>query len=218
MNDDVDPRFHAARLVLALRQAGVMDHRLTEALEKTPREPFVPRPFLDAAWENAELPIDCGQSMTRPITVGVMLQALDVRREHTVLEVGTGSGYVAAVLSRLVRRVYSIDRYRTLVDRARQTLDAMSISSRVEIRLSDGLLGWPEAAPFDRILLMGSVPELPDLLNMQLAKGGIAVFPAERGGEALVLRLEKKPDGTLWETLVTKGRFAALEPGVAREL
>ncbi|HOZ29184.1 MAG TPA: protein-L-isoaspartate(D-aspartate) O-methyltransferase, partial [Hyphomonadaceae bacterium] len=139
-----DPRFQAARLVLALRQSGVTDHRVTEALEKTPRETFVPRPFADAAWENVELPIDCGQTMTRPVTVGVMLQALGAQREHTVLEIGTGSGYGAAVLSRLARRVYSIDRYRTLVDRARTTIEALGVSSRVELRLADGLMGWAE--------------------------------------------------------------------------
>src|SRR6185295_5665044 len=164
---DVDPRFHAARLVLALRQAGVTEQRVTEALEKTPREPFVPRPFLESAWENVELPIDCGQTLTRPVTVGVMVQALDPHKDNTVLEVGCGSGYVAAVLSRLARRVYSIDRYRTLVDRARLALDGLGISSRVELRLADGLLGWPEAAPFDRVLLMGSAPALPEAIAKQ---------------------------------------------------
>ncbi len=213
-----DPRFHAARLVLALRQSGVTDHRITEALEKTPREPFAPRPFAEHAWENVELPIDCGQTMTRPVTVGEMLQALNVQRENVVLEVGTGSGYVAAVLSRLVRRVYSIDRYRTLVDRARGTLDVLGISSRVELRLADGLAGWPEAAPFDRILLMGSVAEFPGELAAQLAVGGIAVLPVERGGEGVVVRLEKRPDGGFNETIVTKARFPPLQAGVAREL
>ena len=213
-----DPRFQAARLVLALRQSGVTDHRVTEALEKTPREVFVPRPFADSAWENVELPIDCGQTTTRPVTVGVMLQALNAQREHTVLEVGTGSGYGAAVLSRLARRVYSIDRYRTLVERARTTLDGLGVSSRVEMRLADGLLGWAEAAPFDRMVLMGSVPALPDELARQLVVGGVAVVPVERGGEGLILRLEKLPDGRFSETLVEKARFGPLQPGVAREL
>lgn len=213
-----DPRFHAARLVLALRQSGVTDHRITEALEKTPREPFAPRPFAEHAWENVELPIDCGQTMTRPVTVGEMLQALGAQREHVVLEVGTGSGYVAAVLSRLARRVYSMDRYRTLTERARSTLDTMGISSRVEIRLADGLEGWPEAAPFDRILLMGGVTEFPEELARQLAVGGVAVVPVERNGEGVVVRLEKRPDGGFNETIVTKARFPPLQPGVAREL
>ncbi len=210
-------QFHAARLVLALRQAGVTDQRVTEALEKTPREPFVPRPFLDSAWENVELPIDCGQTLTRPVTVGVMLQALSAQREHTVLEVGCGSGYVAAALSRLARRVYSIDRYRTLIDRARLALDQLG-ASRVELRHADGLLGWPEAAPFDRVLLMGSVAELPEALAGQLAPGGVAVLPVERGGDHLIVRLDKLPDGSLRETAVEKGRFTPLQQGIAREL
>jgi protein-L-isoaspartate(D-aspartate) O-methyltransferase len=213
-----DPRFQAARLVLALRQSGVTDHRVTEALEKTPREAFVPRPFAESAWENVELPIDCGQTMTRPVTVGVMLQALGAQREHTVLEVGTGSGYGAAVLSRLARRVYAIDRYRTLVERARATIEGLGVASRVEMRLADGLLGWAEAAPFDRMILMGAVAELPEELARQLAVGGVAVVPVERGGEGLILRLEKLADGSFSETLVQKARFGPLQPGVAREL
>ena len=213
-----DPRFQAARLVLALRQAGVTDHRVTEALEKTPRDAFVPKPFADSAWENVELPIDCGQTMTRPVTVGVMLQALGVSREHMVLEVGTGSGYGAGVLSRLARRVYSIDRYRTLVDKARGALEGLGVSSRVEVRLADGLQGWPEAAPFDRVLLMGSVSAMPEELARQLVVGGVAVVPVERDGEGLILRLVKRQDGGFDETLVQKARFGALQPGVAREL
>jgi protein-L-isoaspartate(D-aspartate) O-methyltransferase len=216
MNED-DPRFRAARLVLALRQEGVTDQRVSEALERTPREPFVPRPFLDAAWEDVELPIDCGQTLTRPVTVGVMLQALDVRREHSVLEIGAGSGYVSAVLGRLARRVYAVDRYRTLVDRARLALDTLG-ASRTEVRHADGLLGWPEAAPFDRVLLMGSVPELPAAIAEQLAPGGVIVAPLERAGDQFIVRLERLPEGDFRETNVAKSQFTALQPGVAREL
>jgi protein-L-isoaspartate(D-aspartate) O-methyltransferase len=147
-----------------------------------------------------------------------MLQALDVKREHTVLDVGTGSGYAAALLGRLARRVYSIDRYRTLVERARAAIEEMGGSSRIEMRLSDGLMGWPEAAPFDRILLTGSVQEFPEDLKRQLAPGGIAVLPVERDGEGLVVRMNKQPDGAFAETLVTKARFEPLQPGVARQL
>lgn len=216
--NDVDPRFQAARLVLALRQAGVTDHRVTEALETTPREIFVPRPFEEDAWDNVELPIDCGQSMTRPVTVGVMLQALGAEKDHTVLEIGTGSGYVAGVLSRLARRVYSIDRYRTLVDKARAPLEQMGVSAQVEIRHADGWFGWPEAAPFDRVIVMASTPQLSEDLVRQLAVGGIAVAPLERNGQGLILRFEKRADGTLAETLVAPATFAALQPGIAREL
>lgn len=216
--NDVDPRFQAARLVLALRQAGVTDHRVTEALETTPRHIFVPRPFEEDAWDNVELPIDCGQSMTRPVTVGIMLQALGAEKDHTVLEIGTGSGYVAGVLSRLARRIYSVDRYRTLVDKARAPLEQMGATAQVEIRHADGWFGWPEAAPFDRILLMASATQLPDDLALQLAVGGVAVAPLERDGQGLILRFEKRADGTLAESLVGQATFASLQPGIAREL
>ncbi len=215
---DIDPRFNAARLVLALRQSGVTDQRVTEALERTPRDQFAPKAFAEDAWENVELPIDCGQTMTRPVTVGVMLQALDLQRDQTVLEIGTGSGYVAAAMSRLGRRVYSVDRFRTLVERAKGALDQLGVSSRVELRLGDGLLGWAEAAPFDRLLLMGAVEVLPEDLAWQLAPGGVAVVPVERDGERLILRLTRLADGGFSEVIVGKARFSGLQPGVAREL
>jgi protein-L-isoaspartate(D-aspartate) O-methyltransferase len=135
-----------------------------------------------------------------------------------VLEIGCGSGYVAAVLSRLARRVYSIDRYRTLIDRARMALDGLGVSSRVELRLADGLQGWPEAAPFDRVLLMGSVAALPDALAAQIAPGGIVVMPVDREGDSLIVRLARQPDGSFRETPVARAGFTALQPGVAREL
>jgi protein-L-isoaspartate(D-aspartate) O-methyltransferase len=216
--NDTDPRFQAARLVLQLRQAGVTDHNVTEALETTPRDQFTPRPFEADAWENVELPIDCGQSMTRPVTVGVMVQALGAQEVHSVLEIGCGTGYVAAVLSRLARRVYSMDRYRTLVDKARALLERLHLAAQIEVRHGDGLAGWPEAAPFDRILLMGAVAELPPELGRQLAPGGVVVMPVERAGRVVVVRLAKQPDGAFAETVVAPASFAPLEPGIAREL
>lgn len=213
----MDPRFHAARLVLGLRQAGVTDQRILEALEKTPREPFVPRAFADTAWENVELPIDCGQTLTKPVIVGIMIDALAPKREHVTLEIGLGSGYCAAVISRLCRRIYSIDRYRTLVTKARTALDVLGIE-RVELRVADGLNGWPEAAPFDRILLTGSVPAPPQAILSQLAPGGVLVAPVDREGRQTVVRLEKMADGTLAESAVLPSAFTPLQPGVAQEL
>ncbi len=210
-------RFHAARLVLALRQAGVMDQRIMEALEKTPREPFVPRPFVDSAWEDIELPIDCGQNLTRPVVVGAMIQALDPKRESTVLEVGCGSGYSSAVLSRLARRVYTLDRYRTLVEKARVALDQLGIE-RVELRHADGLNGWPEAAPFDRLLLMGSVTGLSPVLAAQIAVGGIVVAPIDGGPVQIIVKLVKQADGTFTQTPIMRSNFTPLQAGVAREL
>lgn len=216
--DEGESRFRVARLILALRQSGVMDQRIMEAQEKTPREPFVPKAFEDAAWDDLELPIDCGQTLTRPVMVGICAQALDAKRDQTVLEIGTGSGYSAAVLSRLSRRVYTIDRFRTLADKARTTLDTLGFG-RVETRLADGLLGWPEAAPFDRIVLTGSVSAFPGALADQLAVGGVAVAPLDRDGKQSLVRIEKGEDGALREQLVMAGtKFPALTPGVARHL
>ena len=214
----MDQRFHAARLVLGLRQAGVTEQRVTEAMEKTPREPFVPRAFADSAWENVELPIDCGQTLTKPVVAGIMIDALEVRKEHTVLEIGCGSGYCAAVMSRLARRVYSVDRWRTLVNKARTALDVLGIE-RVELRCADGLEGWPEAAPFDRIILMGSVKEPPQALLDQLAPDGVVVAPIDLDGGQKVMRLQRQADGDFAERVVLRASaFTPLQPGVAREL
>jgi protein-L-isoaspartate(D-aspartate) O-methyltransferase len=213
----MDQRFHAARLVLGLRQAGVTDQRILEALEKTPREPFVPRAFADSAWENVELPIDCGQTLTKPVVAGIMIDALGPKREHVVLEIGCGSGYCAAVMSKLCRRVYSIDRYRTLATKARTALDVLGIE-RVELRIADGMLGWPEAAPFDRIMLMGSVKEPPQALLDQLAPDGVIVAPIDLEGGQKVMRMERQPDGDFAERVVLRSGFTPLQAGVAREL
>jgi protein-L-isoaspartate(D-aspartate) O-methyltransferase len=121
-------------------------------------------------------------------------------------------------MSRLARRVYSIDRYRTLVERAKAAVEPLGVSSRVELRLGDGLSGWAEAAPFDRILLMGTVASMPEDLGRQLAPGGVVVMPVERGGEGLIVRLTKLADGGFSEIVVGKARFSPLQPGVAREL
>lgn len=210
-------RFEAARLVLALRQAGVTEQRLSEAMEKTPRDRFVPAMFRDSAWENVELPIDCGQVLTRPVTVAQVIGALDVQRDHTVLEIGTGTGYPAAVFSRLARRVYSIDRYRTLVEQARSALDDAG-APRVELRLADGLMGWPEAAPFDRIVLWGAVADVPVAIVAQLAPGGRLVAPVTRDGDQQLVLFNRDVEGGWSETPLMRSRFLPLQNGVAREL
>ena len=128
------------------------------------------------------------------------------------------SGYVAAVLSRLARRVYSVDRFRTLVERTRAAVEHLGLSSRVEVRLGDGLMGWTEAAPFDRVLLMGAVTGLPEDIARQVGAGGIVVMPVMRDGQGLILRLQKQPDGGFGEQIIAKEAFPPLIPGVAREL
>lgn len=209
--------FRAARLVLSLRRAGVSDQRLVEAIETTPRELFVPRAFADNAWDDIELPIDCGQSLTRPVMAGMMIQALSVRSHHRVLEVGCGSGYCTALLSRLSGVVYSMDRYRTLVSKAGEILQSIG-SSGVVLALGDGRLGWPDEAPFDRIIVMGALEEPPDQLLGQLAPAGVAVMPLVRDGEQRLMRIERSAEGELSEAVLARTRFTPLEAGLAREL
>jgi len=136
-----------------------------------------------------------------------------------VLEIGTGSGYVAGVLTRLARRVYSIDRYRTLVEKkAQPPLEQMGVTSQVEIRHADGWFGWPEAAPFDRIIVTASSSEFPADLGRQLAVGGVAVMPIERDGQEMIIRLVRQADGSLHEAKVGIGASGATARECAREL
>lgn len=214
--NEIDP-FRSARLILALRQAGVTDRRILSAIEKTPRETFVPADFLDMAYDDAKLPIDCGQELTRPTMVGRMLQGLQCTPTCNVLEIGSGTGYQAAILSRLSRRVFSIDRYRMLVERAKAAMRGLELRN-VELRLADGLLGWPEAAPFDRIILSGSVGEPSAGLLAQLAPGGVLVAPVDRDGEQYLSRYDFDENEQIRVTVLGPSKFLPLINGVAREL
>ncbi|MEM8921020.1 MAG: protein-L-isoaspartate(D-aspartate) O-methyltransferase [Pseudomonadota bacterium] len=216
MNEAVDP-FRAARLVLTLRQAGVTDPRVLTAIEKTPREPFVPRPFLESAYDDVELPIDCGQSLSRPVIVGAMLQALNLDEHMTVLEIGAGSGYQAAVLAALASRVFTLDRFRTLAEKARAALDEMGLS-RVETRHADGLHGWSEASPFDRIILTGSVAAVPGALFAQMKPDGVLVAPVQDGEDQSILQYKLESDGEWMGRKIGKSALLPLEPGLARQL
>lgn len=172
LNDD-----RAGRLILGLRQQGVMDARVLAAMESIDRAVFVHEKFLDQAWEDQALPIDCAQTISQPYIVGLMTQALDVQPRHRVLEIGTGSGYQAAVLSRLARYVYSIERYRSLLTEAEARLKDLKIDN-VITRHGDGGLGWPEQAPFDRIMVTAAAPGEPTELLHQLKPGGFWCVPS----------------------------------------
>ena len=210
-------RYNAAKLVLALRQVGITDRRLSDIVEKTSREPFISPPFADSAWDNVELPIECGQTQTRPVTVAAMIEALEIQKDSVVLEVGTGSGYAAALMARFARRIYSVDRYRTLVARAQRSLDQLGVS-RVHVSLADGRHGLKEFAPYDRILLMGAVDQLPAPIIAQLGVGGIIVAPIDGPDGQNVVRFDRLRDGTLASKVLFPSRFLPLEDGVAREL
>jgi protein-L-isoaspartate(D-aspartate) O-methyltransferase len=169
------------RLILALRRAGVTDTRVLAAMERIPRDLFSPEGFKEQAYENTALPIGCHQTISAPVTVGQMTQALEVGDRMKVLEVGTGSGYQAAILARLSRRVYTIERYRELLAAAEQRFAALRITN-ITAKAGDGTFGWPEQAPFERIIVTAAASDVPPLLAQQLAIGGVMVFPIDNGG------------------------------------
>ena len=174
-----DPR--AIELVMALRKQGVTDTRVLSAIETIPRDMFVDQPFELNAYDNSALPIACGQTISQPYVVAFATQALEIDPKHRVLELGTGSGYQAAILSPLCRMVYTVERHKPLLAQAEERFRKLRLTNIVT-RHGDGLKGWPEGAPFDRILLSAAVPEVPQILIDQLKPAGILVAPV--GGDA----------------------------------
>ena len=184
----------AGRLILSLRQQGVTDPRVLKAMESIDRAVFVHEKFLDQAWEDQALPIDCAQTISQPYIVGLMTQALEVQARHRVLEIGTGSGYQCAVLSRLARYVYSVERYRSLLVEAEAKLRTLQIDN-VITRHGDGGLGWAEQAPFDRIMVTAASPTEPTELLKQLKPGGVLVAPVGASAGQSLLCLRRQSDG-----------------------
>lgn len=211
MHDD-----RAGRLILSLRQQGVTDARVLQAMESIDRALFVNERFLDQAWEDQALPIDCAQTISQPYIVGLMTQALDVQPRHRVLEIGTGSGYQCAVLSRLARFVYSVERYRSLLTEAEGRLKALGVDN-VFTRHGDGGLGWPEQAPFDRIMVTAASPHEPTELLKQLKPGGILVAPVGRTSVQMLHRYTGQEDGSFRRESLSEVRFVPLVEGVAKE-
>ena len=164
---------------LALRKRGVTDKAVLRAMEEVPREEFVDTGFEDTAYADQALPIACGQTISQPYVVAYMTAMLELRPEHRVLEIGTGSGYQAAVLSRIARSVVSIERFRTLADTARARLRKLGYDN-VEVLLGDGLNGEPMRAPYDRIVVTAAAESVPKALVDQLADGGILLLPLDR--------------------------------------
>ncbi len=165
-----------AQLLMDLRAGGVEEKSVLAVIENTPRETFVPQPFRDKAYDNVALPIGFHQTISQPLVVGLMTQALELTDRMKVLEVGTGSGYQTAVLARLARRVYTIERHGELQREAEKRIAALRITN-VTFRKGDGSLGWPEQAPFQRILVTAAAADVPPLLIDQLAVGGIMIVP-----------------------------------------
>jgi protein-L-isoaspartate(D-aspartate) O-methyltransferase len=170
----LDPRVET--LIADLRHEGIRDARVLDAIASIPREVFVDTPFTHAAYDNTALPIACGQTISQPYVVAYMTAALGLAPAMRVLEIGTGSGYQSAVLSRLCRRVYTIERHKPLLNEAERRFRDLRIEN-VVTKAGDGHLGWPEQAPFDRILLTAATTEVPLVLLNQLTIGGILLAP-----------------------------------------
>ena len=175
---DADPRAADRRRMVdrQIRARGIRSAEVLDALARVPRELFVPADVRHRAYEDSPLPIGYGQTISQPYIVAYMTEALETSPDHRVLEIGTGSGYQAAVLAELVREVYSIEIIPELAERARRTL-ADAGYRNVDVRTGNGYAGWPERAPFDRIIVTAAPPEIPPALVDQLAVGGRMVIP-----------------------------------------
>jgi protein-L-isoaspartate(D-aspartate) O-methyltransferase len=203
---------------LALRRHGIGDKAVLRAMDEVPREHFVPSAFAESAYADRALPIACGQTISQPYVVAYMTEQLDIAPAHRVLEIGTGSGYQAAVLSRVAREVVSIERYRTLADAARDRLKTLGCDN-VTVLAGDGLEGAPDRAPFDRIMVTAAAETIPQALVAQLAEGGKMILPlGPHGGPQSIVRLTKAPSGAITREELIAVRFVPLLPGQAREL
>jgi len=205
------------QFLLDLRRRGINDVAVLRALDEVPRERFVGEHFLDDAYSDRALPIACGQTISQPFLVAYMTEQLGVHPGDRVLEIGTGSGYQAAVLGRLAREVVTVERYRTLADAARGRLAALGCDN-VDIIVGDGFAGVPDRAPFDRIIVTAAAEEVPKALTQQLDDGGVMLLPlGPQSGTQHLVKLTKSAGRLARETLLTV-RFVPLVPGQAREL
>jgi len=210
-----DPR--KISLLMALRTGGVRDRRVLEAIEMVPRELFVEDSFADQVYADQALPISCGQTISQPFIVAFMTDRLEVTDRHTVLEIGTGSGYQTAILSRLCRRVCTIERYRTLSKQAEARFKHLKLHNVTQL-VGDGTRGWPQLAPFERIIVTAAAADFPQTLIDQLAVGGIMIIPVQdRPGKQDLYRVRRTADSYETEYLMPV-RFVPLVEGVAREL
>jgi len=204
------------RLLMKLRRSGITDASVLGAIELVPREFFIPTTFQDQAYEDIALPIGLGQTISQPMVVASMTQALKVHDRHKVLEIGTGSGYQAVVLARLCRRIYTIERHRHLAEKAVERLDGLNIRNYTSI-VGDGMKGWKEQAPFDRIIVTAAAREdVPDALLNQLAIGGILVIPMGLNGSQHLYRITRHEEGFECEKLAPV-RFVPLLPDIPSE-
>ncbi len=201
--------------MLKLRQNGVSNPEVLKSVETIDRSSFISKSFLNRSLEDIPLPIECGQTISQPSLVALMIQQLEIPYRSKVLEIGTGSGYQTAILSRLSSRVYSIERYKRLVDMAKIRLANLNISN-VIILLMDGFFGYSLQAPFDRIILTAAVEEIPNLLISQLKVGGIMIIPVGLSNQKQsLLKVIKTEKGLDIKELMSV-RFVQMKEGLVK--
>lgn len=207
-----------AGLILTLRRRGIGSRAVLSAIERVPRRLFLSARHHRLAYDDAAIPIECGQIVSAPSYVARVVEALELSPEHLVLEIGTGSGYQAAVLGHLAKEVDSLERYQTLVALAAQRISALKLTN-VRIHQADGFKGFKQKAPFDRIVLSGAVEEIPAVLLEQLAPDGILIAPVGPAGKPQTLvRLRRTDKGDVLEEIEKNVRLVALTKGVAERL
>ena len=197
------------RMVERLQEAGIRDSRVLAALRSVPRHQLVPEALQHRAYDESALPIGERQTISAPLVVAAMSQALALRGDETVLEIGTGSAYQAAILSRLAERVISVERIPRLASRARSALDALGISN-VLVFLGDGSRGWPSEAPYDAVVVTAGALSVPEPLLDQLAPRGRLVGPFGERDEQVLLRITRRPDGEFEREQLGRCRFVDL--------
>ena len=213
--DDDTPAERKMRFLFQLWSRGVTDPRVLAAMERIDRGLFVRGQFADRAYEDTPLPIPCGQTISQPSVVGLMTQALEVGPRDKVLEVGTGSGYQAAILALLCRRVYTVDRHRRLVQEAEGIFRHFDLTN-ITAMVADGSHGLPEQAPFDRIIVTAAAEDPPGPLLAQLKIGGIMVVPVGQSDAVQTLiRVRKHEDGYDYDEL-RQVRFVPLVEGLGQ--
>lgn len=204
------------RLVMNLRTAGITDTAVLSAMERVPREIFIPKQMHDQAYEDIALPIGRGQTISQPFVVAFMTQALELDDRTKVLEIGTGSGYQACILAKLCRRVYTIERHKPLLEGAEHIFNELKLRNITAI-CGDGMKGWPQQAPFDRIIVTaGAMDKPPQALLDQLSIGGIMIIPVGKSGQQVLRRYKKESDEAYAVKDLMPVRFVPLLPDIAR--
>lgn len=201
------------RLLMALRKAGISDLPTLAAIENVPREAFVEESFRDRAYEDNALPIAMEQTISMPSIVAMMTQALEIEPRHCVLEIGTGSGYQAAVLAKLARRVHTIERHKPLSELARSRFEALKLRN-IDAHVGDGSLGWPHAAPYERIIVTAAADVIPQTLMAQLTIGGVMVIPVgPHVADQQLLKLTRVAEDEVRKETLGPVRFVPLVAG-----